>query len=211
MDAYKETFESWNKLAALYEEKFMHLKIYDDSYDFICEAIPEANASLLEVGCGPGNITRYLLSKRSDYRITGIDIAPAMIELARKNNPAAEFFVMDSRDIHILDSKYKGIICGFCIPYLSPADVEKLITDASQLLLEEGLLYISFVDGDPARSGYQSSGTGHKTYFYFHQIDTLILLMLKNEFEVIRQFNVEYRNSEGVTSVHTILTARKRR
>jgi trans-aconitate methyltransferase len=96
MDRYKETFETWNKVASLYEDKFMDLDLYNDSYDFICNLITKDNAKLLEIGCGPGNITKYLLSKRPDFNIFGIDIAPNMIELAKKNNPAASFAMMDS-------------------------------------------------------------------------------------------------------------------
>ncbi|WP_236010765.1 hypothetical protein [Flavobacterium chungangense] len=36
MDRYKETFETWNKIAKLYEDKFMNLNIYDETYDFFC-------------------------------------------------------------------------------------------------------------------------------------------------------------------------------
>lgn len=32
---YKETFEIWNKVASLYQEKFMNLDLYNDSYDKI--------------------------------------------------------------------------------------------------------------------------------------------------------------------------------
>src|SRR5690606_15303176 len=109
MDKDKETFETWNKIAALYQEKFMMMDLYDESYDFICSSIQKENAKILEIGCGPGNISKYLLSKRADFDILGIDIAPNMIELARKNNPSAKFMLMDSRQIHTLKSKYDGI------------------------------------------------------------------------------------------------------
>jgi len=87
MDNYKETFETWNKLASLYQDKFMDLDLYNDSYDFICKSIAKEKATILEIGCGPGNITKYLLSKRPDFDFYGIDIAHHMSELARINNP----------------------------------------------------------------------------------------------------------------------------
>ena len=97
MDRYKETYETWNKVASLYQDKFMDLDLYNSTYDYICETIPKEKARLLDVGCGPGNITRYLLSKRPDFDIFGIDIAPNMVALAKKNNPSAGFAIMDSR------------------------------------------------------------------------------------------------------------------
>lgn len=103
MDRYKETFETWNKLASLYQDKFMDLDLYNETYDFVCNSITRVNAKVLEIGCGPGNITKYLLSQRPDFDIFGIDISPNMIELAEKNNPTAKFAVMDSRQINSLE------------------------------------------------------------------------------------------------------------
>ncbi|MBP8669619.1 MAG: class I SAM-dependent methyltransferase, partial [Bacteroidia bacterium] len=141
MDRYKETFETWNKLASLYQDKFMDLDLYNNTYDYICNSITRVNAKVLEIGCGPGNITKYLLSKRADFDIFGIDISPNMIELAEKNNPTAKFAVMDSRQIDELKTNYDGIVCGFCLPYLSQTDSQKLIADCYNLLNENGLTY----------------------------------------------------------------------
>lgn len=68
MDKYEETFETWNNIASIYQDKFMKLDLYNDSYDYICTSISKQGANLLEIGCGPGNITKYLLSKRADRK-----------------------------------------------------------------------------------------------------------------------------------------------
>ena len=57
MDHYKETFETWNKVASLYETKFMDLDTYNETYDFICEFIKINEAKLLEIGCDGGSLT----------------------------------------------------------------------------------------------------------------------------------------------------------
>lgn len=210
-DNYKETFETWNKVATLYQDKFMDLDIYNETYDFICHSIIKSKAKLLEVGCGPGNITKYLLAKRPDFDIYGIDIAPNMIELAKKNNPAARFSVMDIRQISELKSEFDGIICGFCLPYLSQKDSTKLISDSYNLLTEKGLIYISFVEGDPNKSGFQVASSGDRSYFYFHNLEELKEQLIKTGFEEVRMVKVSYKKSEKVTEIHTILTAFKKK
>ena len=195
MDRYKETFETWNKIATLYQDRFMNLDLYNDTYDFICNSIARENAKILEIGCGPGNITKYLLSERPDFDIFGIDIAPNMIELAKKNNPSASFAIMDSRQISNIETKYDGIICGFCLPYLSHSDCEKLISDCYTLLNENGLLYISFVEGDPGKSDFQVGSSGDRLFFYFHLLDDLKTQLLKNKFYDITVFKVKYIRS----------------
>lgn len=210
MDRYKETFETWNKVASLYQDKFMDLGLYNDTYDFICNLITKDKAKLLEIGCGPGNITKYLLSKRTDFNIFGIDIAPNMIELAKKNNPTASFAIMDSRQISDLETKYDGIVCGFCLPYLSEIESKIFISDCYNLLNENGHLYLSFVEGDPNKSDFQVGSSGDRVFFYFYNLDDLTELLKKNNFEQIKVFKVDYKKSENEMDIHTILTAKKK-
>ena len=210
MDRYKETFETWNKVASLYQDKFMDLDLYNHTYDFFCNLITKDKAKLLEIGCGPGNITKYLLSRRPDFNIFGIDIARNMIELAKKNNPTASFAIMDCRQISNLETKYDGIVCGFCLPYLSQTDSEIFISDCYNLLNENGQLYLSFVEGDPNKSDFQVGSNGDRTYFYFYNLDELTEQLKKNNFEQIKVFKVDYKKVENERDIHTILTAKKK-
>jgi 2-polyprenyl-3-methyl-5-hydroxy-6-metoxy-1,4-benzoquinol methylase len=208
---YKETFETWNKVASLYQDKFMDLDLYNSTYDFICSSLEKTNSKILEIGCGPGNISKYLLSKRPDFDILGIDIAPNMIELAKKNNPNASFAIMDSRNIDELKTKFEGIICGFCLPYLSNEDSQKLIANSSNLLKENGLIYISFVEGDPSKSGFQIGSSGDRCYFYFHHLENLKTMLIENKFDNLKIFKLEYQKSDNEIDIHTILIAKKMR
>ncbi len=210
MDRYKETFETWDKVASLYEDRFMDLDLYNESYDFFCNLITKDDAKLLEIGCGPGNITKYLLEKRPNFKISGIDIAPNMIELAKKHNPSASFAIMDCRHISGLETKYDGIVCGFCLPYLSETDCKIFIDDCKNLLNENGHLYLSFVEGNPNKSDYQVGSSGDRVYFYFYNLDWLIEQLKKHNFEQINVFKVNYQKAENEMDMHTILTAKKK-
>lgn len=209
MDTYDETFELWNKLASLYEQKFMDLELYNTTYDAFLDSIASENADVLEIACGPGNITKYLLTKRPQLRVFGTDIAPNMIELARKNNPSARFECMDSRNISELETRFDGIVCGFCIPYLTEKDCEKLIFDSSNLLNENGVFYLSFVEGAPQNSAYQTNSRGERMYFKYYLLNELQNLLQKNNFKEIHTFRLEYKKSADETETHTVLIGRK--
>ncbi len=209
MDKYKETFDTWNKVASVYQEKFMNLDLYNDTYDFICNSIDKREAKLLEIGCGPGNITRYLLSKRPDFNIFGVDIAPNMIELARVNNPSASFEVMDARQIGDLRTKYDAVISGFCLPYLSQTESTEFIFNAYRLLNENGLIYISFVEGNPNKSDFQV-GSGGRVFFNFYNLDNIIKQLITTEFSEIKTFKREYQRNELEYETHTIIIAKKK-
>jgi cyclopropane fatty-acyl-phospholipid synthase-like methyltransferase len=208
VDRYKETFDTWNNIASIYQDKFMNLDIYNSTYDFICSSINKPNAKLLEIGCGPGNITHYLLSKRPDFDILGIDIAPNMVKLAKLNNPKAHFAVMDSRQINQLEAKYDGIIGGFCLPYLSQTESQALINNAHDLLNDGGLLYLSFVEGDPNKSDFKV-GSGGRVYFYYHDLNNIKSQLINFKFEEINIVEVKYKIAETQFDTHTIVTAKK--
>jgi len=209
MNRYKETFETWNKVASQYQDKFELVELYDSSYAVICNSIKTEEAKILEIGCGPGNITKYLLSKRPDFRIYGIDIAPNMIALAKENNPSAVFDVMDSREIDRIQEKFDGVVCGFCMPYMSPADCEKLFEDAYDLLAENGLLYLSFVEGNPQNSGFQSSN-GDRVYFYYHSLVEIRNMLIEHQYKEMETFKFQYTKHESEKESHVVLIARKK-
>ncbi len=211
MDRYSVTNETWNKVAMIYQDKFMNMDLYNDSYDVFCGLIEKPNATLFEIGCGPGNITRYLLSKRPDLNIEAIDVAPDMIKLARNNNPSADFMIMDCRDIATLTSKYDAVLCGFCMPYLSKEDCLKLIKDCAYLLNNDGIFYFSVIEEDYNKSGYETSSCGkYKMFVYYHQEDYLQQALKENNFELIKLQRKNYPKNDGTNSVNLIIIARKK-
>ncbi|MDH7447169.1 class I SAM-dependent methyltransferase [Aquimarina sp. 2201CG14-23] len=209
MNPYKKTFETYNKIASLYEEVFRDIDLYNDTYTLFCNELSHTNPFILEIGCGPGNITKHLVLKRPDAHIIGIDIAPNMVKLAQKNNPSVSFKVMDGRRINTLKSKFNGIICGFYLPYISISDRIGFIKDCANLLLDQGILYISFVEGDHRDSGYQTGSSGDQVYFNYHNINHLKKELTTFQFSTIHIIHKDYPKKDGTIEIHTILIARK--
>ncbi|MEP7264727.1 MAG: class I SAM-dependent methyltransferase, partial [Bacteroidota bacterium] len=100
---------------------------------------------------------------------------------------------------------------GFCLPYLSPSDVSKLISDCYNLLTEDGVLYLSFVEGDPDKSGFMAASTGDRTYFYYHDLENIKKQLSDYNFEEVKIFSVAYPKSETINEMHTLLIVRKRK
>lgn len=210
-DRIKETIETYNISAKAYQDKFMEMDLYNDTYDTFCRLINRCNAKIFDIASGPGNVAKYILCKRPDFKVFGIDLSPTMIELARLNNPQADFAVMDCRDIHAIDAKFNGIMSAFCIPYLSKDESRKLISDASLLLELNGLLYISTMEGDYDKSGYETTSFSgnNRVFVYYHTADYIIACLIELGFEIVDFQRKQYPEPDGSFLTDMIFIARK--
>ena len=198
MDKRKKTIATYDNYALSYQEKFMQIKLYNDTYDAICKLLP-FDADILDVGCGPGNVTHYLLSKNPDFKITGIDLAPKMIKLAQANNPNADFTVMDCRDIRKLNRSFDGIVCAFCIPYLSKEETKNLIQDISGSLKSDGVVYVSAMEDDYDKSGFETTSfSGNdEVFIYYHQYEFIESELEESGLEVVEFYRKQYPQNNG--------------
>ncbi len=211
MDKTKIAIEIFGDWAQQYQDKFMDLDLYHHSFDRFCELITTPNAQVLELACGPGNITSYLLRKRPDLKILGTDLSPKMLNLAKANNPAAEFKILDCRQIGQLETKYDAVMCGFGLPYLSKEEAIKFIQDTAVLLKDGGILYLSTMEDDYEKSGFKSpsSGGSKQLYVHYHQADYLTGALEESGFAIMELTRQKYPETDGSETTDLILLARK--
>lgn len=62
-DRTKETIEAYNNSAEKYQDKFMAMDLYNDTYDTFCNLIKKSNAEIFEIATGPGNVAKYIHSR----------------------------------------------------------------------------------------------------------------------------------------------------
>lgn len=201
--------QGWDSLANQYMQKFMDLDIYNESYNLFCELVEKKDARILEIGCGPGNICKYMSSIRPDFHFLETDASPEMIKLSKQNNDQQEFLVLDAREIKKLDSKFDGIVCGFCIPYLDKAAVQELIENARALLYRNGVLYLSAIEGDYQNSVEQTGSDGKYSLFvHYYNMEFLLKLLSSQQFAIMNTEKIEYRRNESETETHWIIQAK---
>lgn len=58
----------------------------------------ERAATVVDLGCGPGNLTALLAARWPEASVTGIDASPEMVERARASVPGVDFAVGDLRE-----------------------------------------------------------------------------------------------------------------
>jgi len=200
----------FNKYASEYQEKFMDVSLYKGALKTFCNLIKKENAKVLDIACGPGNVTKYLLSEKPNLIVFGIDLATNMIALARGNNPSATFKVMDCRSISSLTEKFDAVVGAFCLPYLSREETHKLVNDISVLLSDQGVCYISTMENDYDKSGYETGSKGDQIYMHYHEGDYLINVLTSCNFKIEEVSRIKSTMSNGKEVTDLIIISRKK-
>jgi 2-polyprenyl-3-methyl-5-hydroxy-6-metoxy-1,4-benzoquinol methylase len=201
--------EAFDKSAKIYQDKFMDVSVYAETFNFFCDNITSDNASILDIACGPGNIIKYLLNRKPKYEILGIDLSPRMLDLACANNPPAKFKLMDCREIDTIEQQFDGITCGFCLPYLTPEEAIELIANVSNLLNPGGMFYLSTMEEDDLnKSRYQTSSTGDQVWVNYHREVDLSKALAENHFEVTSLQRFSSPDKDGVMITDLVLIGR---
>ncbi|HLO58443.1 MAG TPA: class I SAM-dependent methyltransferase [Bacteroidales bacterium] len=211
MDNFNISIKRFDEFASEYAVRFMNIDSYREHFDKFCELIFISQPDILELACGPGNVTRYLKEKFPGAKIIALDLAPRMLELARQTVTGVDFRLMDVRDIKSLNLTFDAIMCSFCLPFLSKTDTQKLISDCSAVLNKNGVLYLSTMEGDESRAGFESTSfTGDsKIYFNYHMQHDLEKALADSGFNVEYIVRQNYIEPKGTILIDIILVAKK--
>ncbi|WP_144184590.1 class I SAM-dependent methyltransferase [Elioraea rosea] len=82
-----------------------------------------AGASVLDLGCGTGNLAAVLAERDPASRITGIDIAPGFIDAARRAVPSARFMLADAMALPFPGAAFDAGLAMLVLPFPPEPDV----------------------------------------------------------------------------------------
>lgn len=210
MDHQLKTVQVYNEYVSEYINKFMYFDLYNDTFDAFLNLLPQ-KGNVLELGCGPGNVVKYFLDKRTDLNIYGVDLAPEMLKEAERINPRARFSLMDIRNVGQIAEVFDAVVGAFCLPYLSFEDLDLFFKNLGALTKEKGLVYLSCMEGRVEQSGFEkTSFTGDsEIYIYYHQRHQLEAKLAANGFIIEQFYTKDYPESDGSVTTDLIYIARK--
>ncbi|TSJ41903.1 class I SAM-dependent DNA methyltransferase [Fluviicola chungangensis] len=205
----QKAVDLFNKMADSYQKRFFSVDCYSESLNSFLAYLSD-HSSVLDVACGPGNISHFLLKQKPGLKLLGIDLAPNMINLARINNPTAQFRVYDAMEIDRLDSSFDAIIIGFLFPYLSAEQVELFLIKTYEKLSDNGIVYLSTMEDLYENSRLKASSTGEELMMHYYEETFLVRLLEQIGFQILSKHTQPFVISETETDTDLIIIAQKK-
>jgi glycosyltransferase involved in cell wall biosynthesis/SAM-dependent methyltransferase len=103
---------------------------------------PSAERSLLDIGCGSGDLLRRLLKDGAPAgSLVGVDVLPERIQAARQSVPGARFEVADARTLPLSDDSVDAAILSTVFSSIvKPADRGRVAAEALRVLRPGGVI-----------------------------------------------------------------------
>ncbi|TDD66292.1 class I SAM-dependent methyltransferase [Jiangella aurantiaca] len=114
--------------------------------DAFTSLVGTGTGPVVEVGCGPGRITGYLHGLGLD--ISGVDLSPAMIEVARAAHPGVRFTVGSMMALDVPDGALAGLVAWYSIIHTPPELLPGVFAEFRRVLHDGGRLLLAFQVGD---------------------------------------------------------------
>ena len=139
---------------------------------------------MIDLGCGPGQ-TSYFLSNCGVRNLTGIDLAPQMIDNAKTLFPGINFLAGDMLDLPYLDETVGSAIAFYAIVNFDINGVSLVLKEAFRALKNGGEFLFSFHIGEGVKHMETMMGTSVDIDFYFFDSDTVKDLAVNAGFTVV--------------------------
>jgi SAM-dependent methyltransferase len=140
---------SYDAIAEQYAEQYfdeLDGKPFDREWlDRFAESV-KGRGRVADLGCGPGQIARYLAARGVDT--IGIDASAAMIVNARRLNPTIEFYAGNFLSLALADGALIGIAAFYSLIHCARGDLGRAVRELRRVLAPGGRLLMTAHAGE---------------------------------------------------------------
>jgi hypothetical protein len=131
----------------------------------------EACGRVLDVGCGPGHITAYLASQGA--QVTGLDLSPEMIAVARARVPYVPFVVGDLSALPEPGGALGAVVAMYALVHIPRGGLGPPIAELARVLAPGGLLLVALHIGEEDLQPKELWGVPIDLTWHFHPVEDL--------------------------------------
>jgi SAM-dependent methyltransferase len=110
-----------------------------------------------DIGCGTGRVTAFL--DRAGLDVSGIDLSPGMLAVARRNHPGLRFSEGSVFALDLLDGSQAGVVAWYSVIHMPPERLPAAFSEFHRVLAPGGYLQLAFHIGD--QRNHKTQGYGH--------------------------------------------------
>jgi ubiquinone/menaquinone biosynthesis C-methylase UbiE len=165
-DVQAATRTSYDAVAADYAEHFRDelasMPVERSVLSLYAELV---RGPVLDVGCGTGFATAELA--RLGVEVSGLDLSPGMLEVARRRLPEVTFEIGSMLALPHADGSFAGVVAWYSTIHVPDPELPTALTELARVLRPGGHLLLGFQVGtEPLR---MTSALGHEIALDFHR------------------------------------------
>ncbi|MGQ8335991.1 class I SAM-dependent DNA methyltransferase [Sunxiuqinia sp. A32] len=203
-----QIIEFYSKYSSQFDAKIGTLDLYDESYTSFIERAKKPK-NLLDLACGPGNVSQFIKNLIPDTEITCVDLSEEMLTIAKQKIPDGKFFKSDILDINIPKETYDLIICAFGLPYIQSEEIDKLVAQVNCFSHQDSLIYISCMKGEKSAIEEISFANKEKLIINYHTKENVLNEFRKGGYELIDYKEQDYPELDGSVTTDMIFNFSK--
>jgi ubiquinone/menaquinone biosynthesis C-methylase UbiE len=203
MDKSKLATSTYEKIADIYSKQYFD-DLTDVPYiDKFLEKLP-VDGKILDVGCGPGQFTKYMMDK--GFEVQGIDYSTQMLKIASQKVPSGTFNQMDMRELEFEDEKFDGLLLAYSLIHIPSEDIPRTLKGFYRVLKPQGYIEIIAQKGEADRIIDEPFMPSEKMFFNFFTKEGLSKFLEEAGFRIEYQIEAESQDPDSVSDkvIYTI-------
>lgn len=202
-DKSKLAVSTYNKIADIYTQQYFN-DLSEASYidKFLEKLTP--GAKVLDVGCGPGQFTQYMMNK--GFSVKGIDFSTEMLTIAQEKVPNGTFQQADMRNLPFDDEHFDGLFVAYSLIHIPSEEIPQTLNGFLRVLKPGGYIEIIAQKGEADQMANMPVLPSEKMFFNFFTTERLSKFLENSGFTIEYQVESKSLDSESVsdTVIYTI-------